>query len=97
MRLSNRMKDMIKNSIMNSFGNVDVYLFGSRVDDKKEGGDIDLAINVDLSREEFRAKKIEFISCLIKSGWDLKIDIVPYHNADPLLFSEIQQESIKIL
>ena len=36
MRLSNRIVDIIKKSVQNSFGDVDVYLFGSRVDDEKK-------------------------------------------------------------
>lgn len=43
MRLSEYQKRVIKEEASNSFGEeVAVYLFGSRVDDSKRGGDIDL-------------------------------------------------------
>lgn len=42
MRLKKEHIESIKNIAVNIFGsNVDVYLFGSRVNDSKRGGDID--------------------------------------------------------
>ena len=79
-----------------SFGDVDIYLFGSRVDDSKVGGDIDLAIDISVSKEQFRQYKIQFITALIKSGFDLKIDIVPYRTEDALLRAEIERSAVKI-
>ncbi len=55
MRLSNRLKSYITKSVLESFGEVDIYLFGSRTDDTKQGGDID--IDVDLSNEVFKKTK----------------------------------------
>ena len=47
MRLSKRLKASLIKSILESFGEVDIYLFGSRTDDSKKGGDIDIAVDVD--------------------------------------------------
>ena len=96
MRLQKRIIDMIKQSIFDSFGDVDIYLFGSRVDDSKKGGDIDIAVDTDISRTVFRKNKAKFISNLIRIGFDLKIDVVPYNTKDILLHRQIQQNSLKI-
>jgi len=96
MRLANRLKGHIKRCILNSFGDVDVFLFGSRVDDAKKGGDIDLAIDVDLSPVQFRQYKIKFMSELLRAGLDLKIDLVPFNSSDALLRDEINKTALKI-
>lgn len=96
MRLQKRIIDKINYAVQNSFGNVNVYLFGSRVDDTKKGGDIDIAIESNLSREDFRKTKVKLISYLIISGFDFKIDIVNYNTKDDLLKNQIILNSQKI-
>ena len=97
MRLSKRMTKIIKDNIKKSFGDVDVYLFGSRVDDNKRGGDIDLAIDNNLSREEFRKKRAIFLANLIRVDFDYSVDVVDFNTKDELLYYEIRQNCIKIL
>ena len=75
MRLSKRVINILQNNITKSFGNVDIYLFGSRTDDNKRGGDIDLAIDAHISKQEFRKKKFLFLSLLMRIDFDYKIDI----------------------
>ncbi len=94
MRLSERLRALIKSGIIHSFGDVEIYLFGSRTDDSLRGGDIDIAIKTDLPRTLFRRKKAEFFAYLIRRGYDLKIDLVPYNRDDPLLFEEISKNKI---
>jgi len=66
-------------------------------DDTKRGGDIDLAIDASLNRLEFRKNKLKFVTSMMKFGYgDLKIDLVNYNTKDELLYSEIQNNSIKI-
>lgn len=96
MRFSNRLKKVIKQSSFNSFGTTDIYLFGSRVDETKKGGDIDIAVDVNLSTENFKRCKIQFFLSLMKLGYDLKIDIVPYINSDKLLTAEIKKNALKL-
>ena len=46
MRLSKRYIEVIKKYFKEFFENGEIYLFGSRVDDSKKGGDIDLYLEV---------------------------------------------------
>lgn len=97
MRLPETLKASILKAIYESFGNVEIYLFGSRTDDSKRGGDIDIAIRTDMTRERFRKHKIAFITLLMRMGFDLKIDLVQYNDSmDALLKSEIQSKGIKL-
>ncbi|MFK5938612.1 MAG: nucleotidyltransferase domain-containing protein [Sulfurimonas sp.] len=97
MRLSKRVINILQDTITKSFGNVSVYLFGSRTDDNKRGGDIDLAIDTNLSKQEFRKRKSLFLSLLMRIDFDYKIDIVNFNTKDELLHDEIHKNSIKIL
>ena len=76
MRLANENILIIKNCVQYIFGeNARVYLFGSRVDDSKKGGDIDLYLEIDDKQSVFE-KKIELLSALRKSLGDQKIDLI---------------------
>ena len=76
MRLANENILIIKNCVQNIFGEIArVYLFGSRVDDAKKGGDIDLYLEIDDKQSVFE-KKIELLSALRKSLGDQKIDLI---------------------
>lgn len=97
MRLSPRLRNILIHAIKESFGDVHVYLFGSRVDDEKKGGDIDLAIDVTMPRDEFRQKKIAFLARLSRLNLDVKVDLVPYSPNDQLLFSEIQNNHLRLI
>ena len=96
MRLSKRIIDILQDNITKSFGNVDVYLFGSRTDDNKKGGDIDLAIDTNISKQEFRKKKSLFLAMLMRIDFDYKVDIVNFNTKDKLLHNEIRKNSIRI-
>ena len=96
MRLSERIRQMILHAAEESFGEVDVYLFGSRVDDEKRGGDIDLAIDTDLPRELFRKKKARFLANLIRAGFEMKVDVVSLHTPDELLREQIRSHGVRL-
>ena len=57
MRLSKKELETIKETVENIFGDVVVYLFGSRADDSKRGGDIDLYIVSSLNENLFQKKR----------------------------------------
>ena len=96
MRLDNIVLNKIKEAIYDSFGNVNIYLFGSRTDDMKKGGDIDLAIDIDISASQFRKNKIKVLTNLFKKDFDFKIDIVNYNTKDLLLKNQIEKRAILI-
>lgn len=77
MRLSEFEIDSIKNMAEQHFGkDVQVYLFGSRVNNQKRGGDIDLFIRTSQDITLTTRAKIEFVSNLIERIGEQKIDVV---------------------
>ncbi len=76
MRLNEQEVDAIKESARKVFGDtVKVYLFGSRIDDDKKGGDIDLYVRADDKRATYE-HKIKFLVELQKRIGEQKIDVV---------------------
>ena len=96
MRLDNIVLNKIKEAIYDSFGDVKIYLFGSRVDDTKKGGDIYIAIDTNLDSIKFRRRKIKFLTNLFKKDFHLKIDIVNLNTKDELLKKQIEKDGILI-
>ncbi len=91
MRVPHSIKKMLIDAVQSSFGDVDIILFGSRMDDSKRGGDFDLAIKGAFSKETFRANKIAFLKYLLRNDLDLPIDLVQYSLANELLKREIDK------
>jgi predicted nucleotidyltransferase len=76
LRLSNFYQQTIKSTGLEIFGNdTKIYLFGSRADDTKRGGDIDLYIDT-INTDNLFDKKIQFLTKLHKRLGDQKIDVV---------------------
>jgi len=76
MRLSQENIILIKNSVKEIFDeNSKVFLFGSRTDDQKKGGDIDLYIETQI-KNDLLQKKLKLINTLHKILGEQKIDIV---------------------
>ena len=75
MRLAKFEIEAIKRSFKEVFKDGKIYLFGSRVDDTKKGGDIDLYIISD-QKENLFEKKIEFLVSLKEKIGDQKIDVI---------------------
>ena len=74
MRLTDYEVKMIKQVFLDIFEHGNIYLFGSRVDDEKRGGDIDLYIQT--NDENILTKKIKLLSKIKQIIGDQKIDIV---------------------
>jgi len=98
MRLSEYEVDMIKKAFKETFKDGSIYLFGSRVDDSKRGGDIDLYIdlpyNIDID-EEYE-KKSQFRLKLYKLIGEQKIDVVISRNKDRSLEKEILKTGVML-
>ncbi len=95
MRLSEPILSLVIEALEASFGQTKAYLFGSRVDDTQHGGDIDIALAAEMTREEFRRKKAAFRKHLFLKNLDLKIDLLLWNRkTDPLLKREIEKNHI---
>ncbi|MFK5974982.1 MAG: nucleotidyltransferase domain-containing protein [Sulfurovum sp.] len=93
MRLSTFCQNNIKDTFKEVFGDGKIYLFGSRVDDSRRGGDIDLYIDIPniTSLDEIYDKKSQFRLKLYNKIGEQKIDIVVSKDKN----RSIEQEIIK--
>lgn len=87
MRLEKNKINFLKQEIKKYLPDFKLYLFGSRVDDKKKGGDIDLLIlsNHLLKRKNKRDIKIAFYN----SFGEQKLDLVYFSTDSPDPFKEL--------
>ncbi|MDQ7090353.1 MAG: nucleotidyltransferase domain-containing protein [Methylococcales bacterium] len=96
MRLKTEDIKIIKTLTATFFGETSsVFLFGSRVDDHKKGGDIDLYIEVDDKHDLFE-RKIKFLARLKRAIGDQKIDLVFNEDSSRLIEQEIKKWAIKL-
>jgi predicted nucleotidyltransferase len=73
MRLHPKQINLLKDTLKTISSSAKLYLFGSRVDDNKKGGDIDLlVVSKDMTKKDLRYLRIEFF----KHFGEQKIDIV---------------------
>jgi len=87
MRLSNKEVSIIKDTLYSIFGDATIYLFGSRLDDNKKGGDIDLFV---ISKNTTFQNKIKALAKL-KRLLHKPVDLVLHKD-----FSrEIEKEALK--
>jgi len=75
MRLSIKEVEAITSTFKDIFKSGKIYLFGSRTDDTKKGGDIDLYIQTD-NRDDLMDKRLDFLVELKRKIGDQKIDVV---------------------
>ncbi|PKL18905.1 MAG: DNA polymerase subunit beta [Spirochaetae bacterium HGW-Spirochaetae-5] len=77
MRLTEFQRKKIVDAIMTQFGSeAEIYLFGSRVDDNKKGGDIDLLVAVHGNSGDLELKKIKSVTGIQFAIGDQKIDLI---------------------
>jgi len=89
LRLLKKEIELIKDRIKDTFGETIIYLFGSRVDDTKQGGDIDLYIIPKVSEDIFK-KKMK-IKVVLEEILYKPVDIVIAKDKNRL----IEKEAIK--
>jgi len=80
-RLSQKEIDLLKITLYNLSSEAKLYLFGSRVDDNRRGGDIDLMIVAkDFTKRELRKFRITFFKHFGEQKLDIIIDDGSFKN-----------------
>lgn len=73
MRLYQEQAKVLKDKLKSISSTAQLYLFGSRVDDEKKGGDIDLlVVSKEITKKDLRYLRIEFF----KHFGEQKLDII---------------------
>lgn len=95
MRLSQDQIAAIHEAVAEVFGNgAQVWLFGSRVDDNKRGGDIDLLIRPEAGvSDQLLRRKIRLLGRLEQALGERKIDIVIEQPADTRPIVRVARET----
>jgi predicted nucleotidyltransferase len=97
MRLSERERAVIREAVDQAFGGrARVWLFGSRVDDRRRGGDIDLYIESDLPVDTSLAARMRLALLLEEGLGEQKIDIIvrdPGTEGDPAPIYRVARET----
>lgn len=95
MRLSLEKINLLKSTILSILPNATIYLFGSRVDDNKRGGDIDILILGDRKLNFIEKAQIEKVF-FIKFG-EQKLDLISFDYNSRDTFKEVAlMEAIKL-
>jgi len=94
MRLSQAQIDAIVQVFQHVFSHGELVLFGSRVDDQRKGGDIDLYIQPAEVMPDLVMRKIKFLSMLKSKIGDQKIDLVLAPFAPRHLKREIRDKGV---
>lgn len=95
MRLNENYIKVIKKSFFEVFNQGEIYLFGSRVDDSKKGGDIDLYLVVENKINMFK-NKIKFLAKIKRELGEQKIDVIFNIDKNRLIEKEAIQWGIKL-
>jgi predicted nucleotidyltransferase len=101
MRINEQQKKAILECVAAELGaDAKVFLFGSRVDDTKRGGDIDLFVEVPFQIENVVSKKLRILSKIQRRIGEQKIDLIitypgEYSEEDlPLVIKNARQDGI---
>lgn len=92
MRLDKDQRAFIVSTLENIFGSVKIYLFGSRLNDDKKGGDIDLFVIAEENSNLFE-KKIKALSQLERI-LHKPVDLVLHKNFEREIEKEILKNSL---
>ena len=96
MRLTTTEQIAIKKAFIEVFGGGKIYLFGSRVDDTKRGGDIDLYLVPTKKFDDERERKIKFLIKLDEYIGEQKIDVVLAKDKNRLIEQEALKEGVEL-
>ncbi|GHV74858.1 hypothetical protein AGMMS49940_21600 [Spirochaetia bacterium] len=95
MRISDYEKNVIIDSVRNTDPNADIWLFGSRTDDSKKGGDIDIAILSEKINEDIM-QKIQVRRSICNRIGEQKLDIVISKDGHEAFFRLAVEEGIQL-
>jgi predicted nucleotidyltransferase len=95
MRLSDKQHQAIKKYFLEVFKEGQIYLFGSRADEYKRGGDIDLYIQTE-NKKNLMHKKIDFLVKLKREIGLQKIDVVFDKGLHRAIDKVAMQEGIRL-
>jgi predicted nucleotidyltransferase len=76
MRLQAKVIDEIKQAFNAQFGEGTLYLFGSRLDDQKRGGDIDLLLDFAEPVDNPALLAAQFSAKVSRLVWGRKVDVL---------------------
>lgn len=96
MRISEFEKTVIIESAKNEDSDARIWLFGSRTDDNKKGGDIDIAILSEIISSDVM-KKITVSQLIRNKIGEQKIDIVTSRDGREAFFRLAVDEGIELL
>jgi hypothetical protein len=85
MRLNEQQRRIIREEVADTFGTeASVQLFGSRVDDMRRGGDVDLYIEAEGTPSELLDRELSLYARLQKRLGEQRIGIVVHGHGSPL-------------
>lgn len=100
MRLSSSQIEAIKQETKHFFGaQAEVWLFGSRVDDTRRGGDVDLFVRAATGdAEQLAAARFAFLARIKRRIGDRKIDLVLQREGDEVLpiHDPVRQQGVRL-
>mgnify|MGYP000199135970 CR=1 FL=1 len=96
MRLTDSERGLIKKAFWEVFQDGKIYLFGSRVDDTKRGGDIDLYLCPARQYDNERELKRKFQILLDEYLREQKIDVVMAKDTNRLIEKEALRTGIEL-
>jgi predicted nucleotidyltransferase len=95
MRITEHEKNVIIDAVINIDPNAKVWLFGSRTDDSKKGGDIDIAVlSQNINKDVMQEIQVRRFICA-KIG-EQKIDIVTSTTGNEAIFKLAVAEGIQL-
>ena len=101
MRLTPQQQSTIRTAVAETFGeNATIWLFGSRVDDNKRGGDIDLLIETkELDVTKIVRSELAFLTKLQMKLGEQRIDVLvdyPSRKYTPPIFTIAKQTGVRL-
>jgi predicted nucleotidyltransferase len=93
MRISDYEKDSIVNAVSEIDNEASIWLFGSRTDDTKKGGDIDIAV---LSQKIGVMEKIRIKISICNKIGEQRIDLLVSDHGSEAFFKSAVENGIKL-